>query len=240
MTDLDPALRKCILFEGISDEDIKELITCSGAGQAAYQPGQLLFDQGEEPLFLHVLLEGAVNVGKYYADGRQGYMTRFDQPGDIFGEILLFTGQKEYDFFARADGNVRVLKIPKLFLTHQCGKACLFHRRLTDNLMQTVAEKALFLQRRVQVLSGASLRTRLAKAILLETKGGRISPLSMNREEMELKYRAAAQLGLTDKLLRVGWAGLSAQETGRVGGMVAAMRRRNFKLQKRFFGFASE
>ena len=48
----------------------------------------------------------------------------------------------------------------------------------------------------------------------------------MNKEEMELKYRAAAQLGLTDKLLRVGWAGRSAQETGRVGGMVAAMRRR--------------
>lgn len=191
MTDLDPALRKCILFEGISDEDIKELITCSGAGQAAYQPGQLLFDQGEEPLFLHVLLEGAVNVGKYYADGRQGYMTRFDQPGDIFGEILLFTGQKEYDFFARADGNVRVLKIPKLFLTHQCGKACLFHRRLTDNLMQTVAEKALFLQRRVQVLSGASLRTRLAKAILLETKGGKVTSLSMNREEMAGYVNAA-------------------------------------------------
>ncbi|MBR1606233.1 MAG: small acid-soluble spore protein alpha/beta type [Clostridia bacterium] len=48
----------------------------------------------------------------------------------------------------------------------------------------------------------------------------------MNNEEMEMKYRAAARLGLTDKLLRVGWAGLSAQETGRVGGMVAAMRRR--------------
>ena len=47
----------------------------------------------------------------------------------------------------------------------------------------------------------------------------------MHSEEMELKYRAAARLGLTDKLLRVGWAGLSAQETGRIGAMVAAMRR---------------
>lgn len=48
----------------------------------------------------------------------------------------------------------------------------------------------------------------------------------MNKEELELKYRAAARLGLTDKLLRVGWAGLSAQETGRIGGLVGAMRRR--------------
>ena len=44
-------------------------------------------------------------------------------------------------------------------------------------------------------------------------------------DDWELKYRAAARLGLTEKLLRVGWAGLSAQETGRVGGLVGAMRR---------------
>ena len=42
-------------------------------------------------------------------------------------------------------------------------------------------------------------------------------------DEMRLKYRAAERLGLTDKLLQVGWGGLSAQETGRIGGLVSAM-----------------
>ena len=46
----------------------------------------------------------------------------------------------------------------------------------------------------------------------------------MDREK-QLKYRAAACLGLTEKLLQVGWAGLSAQETGRIGGLVGAMKR---------------
>ncbi|MBR5232279.1 MAG: small acid-soluble spore protein alpha/beta type [Clostridia bacterium] len=46
-----------------------------------------------------------------------------------------------------------------------------------------------------------------------------------HREEMYLKYRAAQELGLMDKLLRVGWAGLSAKETGRVGGMVRQMKK---------------
>ena len=36
-----------------------------------------------------------------------------------------------------------------------------------------------------------------------------------------LKYRAAEQLGLTDRLLRVGWAGLTAGETGKIGGIVS-------------------
>ncbi|MBQ7455964.1 MAG: small, acid-soluble spore protein, alpha/beta type [Clostridia bacterium] len=47
--------------------------------------------------------------------------------------------------------------------------------------------------------------------------------------EKRLKYRAAAQLGLTEKLLAVGWAGLSAQETGRIGGLVGAMKKRRGK-----------
>lgn len=48
----------------------------------------------------------------------------------------------------------------------------------------------------------------------------------MDKDSLEMKYRAAEQLGLTEKLLQVGWAGLSTQETGRIGGLVGAMRRR--------------
>ena len=46
----------------------------------------------------------------------------------------------------------------------------------------------------------------------------------MPEKDLYLKYAAAQQLGLTEKLLRVGWAGLSAQETGRIGSLVKHMR----------------
>lgn len=36
-----------------------------------------------------------------------------------------------------------------------------------------------------------------------------------------LKYEAAEQLGLIDRLLEVGWAGLTAGETGKIGGIVS-------------------
>lgn len=35
------------------------------------------------------------------------------------------------------------------------------------------------------------------------------------------KYRAAKAAGLLDRVLEVGWAGLSAKESGRIGGMIA-------------------
>ena len=39
------------------------------------------------------------------------------------------------------------------------------------------------------------------------------------------KYRAAEAAGLLDRVLEVGWAGLSAQESGRIGGILAHMDR---------------
>ena len=39
-------------------------------------------------------------------------------------------------------------------------------------------------------------------------------------EKQKRKYCAAQQLGLTERLLTCGWAGLTAKETGRIGAML--------------------
>ena len=38
-----------------------------------------------------------------------------------------------------------------------------------------------------------------------------------------MKYEIAAQIGLLPRVLEVGWAGLSAKESGRIGGLAAHM-----------------
>ncbi|MEF9894814.1 MAG: small acid-soluble spore protein alpha/beta type [Clostridia bacterium] len=40
----------------------------------------------------------------------------------------------------------------------------------------------------------------------------------------KLKYEAAEELGLLDKLIEVGWSGLTARETGLIGARVAGRR----------------
>ena len=37
------------------------------------------------------------------------------------------------------------------------------------------------------------------------------------------KYRAAEAAGLLERVLEVGWAGLSAKESGRIGGILSHM-----------------
>lgn len=47
------------------------------------------------------------------------------------------------------------------------------------------------------------------------------------REKM--KYEIAEELGLSDKVSKMGWAELSAEETGRIGGLMAKRKRNNLK-----------
>jgi len=42
---------------------------------------------------------------------------------------------------------------------------------------------------------------------------------ALTREE-RMKYEIARELGLLQKVRQVGWAGLSAKETGRIGGLI--------------------
>ncbi len=43
--------------------------------------------------------------------------------------------------------------------------------------------------------------------------------------EDKLKYEIAEELGLTDKIKDVGWAGLTAKESGRIGGLMTVRKR---------------
>ena len=44
-----------------------------------------------------------------------------------------------------------------------------------------------------------------------------------------IKYEIAEELGLREKVDRCGWSGLTAEETGRIGGIMTN-RKRKFKL----------
>ncbi|NLW40781.1 MAG: small, acid-soluble spore protein, alpha/beta type [Tissierellia bacterium] len=43
--------------------------------------------------------------------------------------------------------------------------------------------------------------------------------------EDKLKYEIAEELGLMDKIKEVGWGGLTAKESGRIGGLITVRKR---------------
>lgn len=44
--------------------------------------------------------------------------------------------------------------------------------------------------------------------------------------DMMMKYEIAEELGLIDKVKKYGWGGLTAKETGRIGGIMTSRKKR--------------
>lgn len=50
--------------------------------------------------------------------------------------------------------------------------------------------------------------------------------MKIETEDDRLKYEIASELGLMDKIEKVGWAGLTAKESGRIGGIMTARKKK--------------
>ena len=64
-----------------------------------------------------------------------------------------------------------------------------------------------------------------------------------NKKELKpediMKYEIANELGLGEKLFNVGWGGLTAKETGRIGGIITRRKKaiidqiKSIKIEKK-------
>jgi nucleoid DNA-binding protein len=60
-------------------------------------------------------------------------------------------------------------------------------------------------------------KTPLKKIIKAKLKSNtKLNPMEEMREK--IKYEIAEELGLKEKVDKIGWGGLTAEETGRIGG----------------------
>lgn len=73
-------------------------------------------------------------------------------------------------------------------------------------------------------------KTPLKKIIKAKLKSNReLTDLEKTRER--LKYEIADELGLSDKVAELGWSNLTAEETGRIGGIMTR-RKKELKIPK--------
>lgn len=73
-------------------------------------------------------------------------------------------------------------------------------------------------------------KTPFKKVIKAKLKSNKeLSEIEQLREK--IKYEIAGELGLQDKVDKYGWSGLTAEETGRIGGIMTK-RKKELKLPR--------
>ena len=177
-------LKNSPLFTSMSEEDIENCLTYSGGNVVAYKQGEIVFHQTDTPDKLMVLVDGSVVICSDSIEGKRSITARFDQTGELFGEVFVFLNKDHYDYYAQAASDALVLQIPKVFFYQLGGEDGAYQNRLISNMLSILAQKAYFLNRKVQILSCATLRQKIAKVLLQNVgEGGKVN-LALNREEL--------------------------------------------------------
>lgn len=102
------SIEKLWLFSGLSRDTLEDLT--AGALLQRYPPGTVLFDQGERPDFLHVLLDGSVQLLAVGAEGRE-VLVEIVTPVDSFILAAALT-DTPYLMRARVHEAARILLLP--------------------------------------------------------------------------------------------------------------------------------
>lgn len=172
------------LFDGINEEEIEDLLGCAKAREIVLKKNEILFNEGQKPAKLYILLDGIVCLCKDNYLGDKSILTVIDREGDIFGEVYMFVDNLTYEYYAQALQDTRVLEIPKDFFYKTCTKACNFHFKLINNMLSILATKAYYLTKKNQLLASSSLRQKICKFILMNSDRGGILNLKITREEL--------------------------------------------------------
>lgn len=201
------ALKSSVLCKNMTQEQIENFIKTSSITQKEYKKGSIVFHEYDKPTKLYLLMEGKVSICKDTMSGRKILITEFSRCGDIFGEVYLYMHVEKYNMYSMVQENSQILEFNSDLFEMREGKLETSHIIVFQNILTLFAQKAFYMNMKLQVLSSGNLRQCLVRFILNHQKGSNVIQLEMTREAMA-DYLNVARQSLSRELSAMQEEGL--------------------------------
>ena len=154
-------LERSPLFQGISYDEYRRMLTCFQAVQRSYRPEEMIYDFSKpNQNAVGIIERGAASLIRIDADGVATVLEEL-HAGGVFGKDLAFAGSREDSLEVVCRTACDVLFIDYPHILKRCENACYDHSLLVQNMLRLMADKAQSLSERVDVLSRRSIREKL-------------------------------------------------------------------------------
>ncbi len=194
------------LFNNIPQKDFSSMLTCLGAFDKSYDKNEVILNEGERIHFVGMVLEGAVKIIKSDYDGNEVIIGEVAK-GDIFAEVFACAeiSKSPVSIISATQSTILFFDYRKILST--CSSSCAFHRQLIANMLKEVANKSLYLNRRVDVISKKTLRDKILTYLHYESRGLKKITIPMNRQELA-SFLCADRSALSSELSKMKKDGL--------------------------------
>ena len=148
------------LFRGIPAEEVDAMLPCLGASQRAYRRGERVMRAGQVATRVGVLLEGRLHVEMPDAWGNVSVLESVG-PGEPFAVAYACgkEGVLDVDVMADTDSTVATLEAARVL--HPCERQCACHGALVRNLLMSMANKNIAMNRRAMAMAPKTVRGKI-------------------------------------------------------------------------------
>ena len=148
------ALSKSALCKEFTQDELLSLLEENNTEIKKYEKGSFVFEEGDVPDRLYVLIYGLVEVSKLTFSGKKILITTIENPGDMFAEVYMFMGKSKYDMSAQTGEESLILSISSEFFENiSYNTNALAAEKIRKNLMSIFAMKAYNLSGKVRPVS---------------------------------------------------------------------------------------
>lgn len=178
-------LEENVLFRGISEKELKGVLSCLGANNKNYRKGEFIFLAGEKISSIGLIIEGKVQVIKEDLFGNRTILTEVAR-GNLFGESFPFAEEEKLPVSVMAVMDCEILFIDYKKMITTCSSACRFHTKLIENMLYILARKNLILNEKIQIMSKRTTREKLLSYLQSQAMkvGSASFTISFNRQEL--------------------------------------------------------
>lgn len=163
MNGLNDVLSKCILCNGLSGNEIKEIFENLTYSISSFKKDSILFFEDDECTSLGIVLDGMLEVRKIFASGKTIALTRMG-PGNIFGEVIVFSKSHKYPNTIAATIDSKIMLIKR----EAIAKMCSANKIILENFMELLSNRILMMNRKLKELSFESIRQKICNYIIKE------------------------------------------------------------------------
>lgn len=162
-------LSQCPLFSGISQEELKSMLSCLDGRITHIAKGSPVFLEGEPATFVGVVLSGKVQILRTDFYGNRSVLTVVS-PGGLFAEAFACAEVETLPVSAVALESTSVLLLDCKRVLTSCPNACPFHSKLVRNLLRGIAQKNLMLTQKIRCMSQKTTQEKLMEFLLEQAK----------------------------------------------------------------------
>lgn len=196
------------LFDGISENELNKLFACLSPLRKSYYRGETVFNAYEKINYVGYIESGSIQLSKDDYEGNKVTVVKLSA-GDTFGEAFIFADIEQSGLSIVALEDSRIIFLDYVRLFSSCSNMCVFHKKLTENIVKIMSSRILFLQTRIELLAKKTLRERVLY-LLNEQKNlqnKEIFEIPFSREQMA-EYIGADRSALSRELSKMKTEGL--------------------------------